>query len=105
MRPATKLEILTYGDCVAKRLRELREEHKLTMDQFRARLAELGVHKENGDPVPYSTAYSWERGPSNRGVELPIGYFPVIARMYGFSSPAEWLPTKGMRLTKKGGQV
>lgn len=92
MRNRTNPTLKTYSAMVATRLRELRDEHGLTMEQFRDKLAEHGIKHENGDRVPQSNTYNWERGTDNKGSGIPLDYFPIIAKIYGFDSPHGWLP-------------
>lgn len=92
MRALKTPKLKSYGSMVSARLRELRLSRKLSIEQFRDKLAEHGMIQENGDRLAQSTVYSWERGKDNAGADLPVDYYPVIAAIYGFKSPHGWLP-------------
>lgn len=81
----------TYASMIAKRLRELREERMWSIEDFRQKLAEHGIVGKDG-LLPKSTVYSYEIGSANSGATIPVNYFPVIAKIYGFRNPREWLP-------------
>lgn len=92
-RPEVDRRVETYADQIAARLRELRHEKGWSIQDFRLRLAQVaGVTGEDGEPIPQSTAYSYEHGRSGGGADLPTDLFPAIALLYGYATPFGWLP-------------
>lgn len=77
----------TYAGRVCARLRELRIGNGWTMEDFRARLA------QHGHNIPLSSCYAFERGSAMAGgSDLPLNLFPVVARIYGYTTSVGWLP-------------
>lgn len=95
-----ELDTSSYGSLIAERLRELRDKHGFSMEKFRDKLAEHGAKQPNGDRIPYSTVYSWERGKENAGADLPVEMYPVIARIYGYKHTGGWLPDEVAEMAK-----
>ncbi|MDB5346811.1 MAG: hypothetical protein JWP89_5188 [Schlesneria sp.] len=85
-------DMKTYGSMIANRMRELRDAKGWSIDEFRVKLAEHGVVGSDGQLIPKATAYSYEKGKRRSGAALSVDNFPVIATIYGFSSPHAWLP-------------
>lgn len=83
-----------YGAMIAAKLRELRDSRDWSIDDFRDRLAEYGVTTKGGDPIPTTTAYSYEQGKDNGGANIPVDLYPVIAAIYGYRTPFGWLPSE-----------
>lgn len=105
-----------YSELVAARLRELRRSRRWTIEEFIDHLADVGgvvnitTYRGECPPdqivdvvysdgikgkmrkVPPSTVRSWERGKINKGADIPTDYYPLIAMVYGYTSPVAWLP-------------
>jgi hypothetical protein len=91
-RRRVEQDMKTYGSMIANRMRELRDAKGWSIDEFRVKLAEHGIVGSDGRLIPKNTAYSYEVGKSHKGAALSVDHFPVIASIYGFSSPHAWLP-------------
>ena len=76
-----------YSQRVAKRLRELRRQHGLSMQEFVDKMSLAA-----GVAVPIMTAYSYERGKLGGGADMGPDLYPVIAAIYGYKSANGWLP-------------
>lgn len=87
-RPAITIDRRTYAARIAARLRELRAEAGLSVEQFQAKLKRLGRD------VPLATLYAYERGKDAGGVDLPHALIPLVAKIYGFAHAGQWLPEK-----------
>jgi len=75
-----------YSTQVSRRLRELRHASGLSPREVCDKL------RRQGHDVPLSTLYAYERGKDNHGANLPLRMVPAVARIFGFDTPAEWLP-------------
>ena len=119
-RPRKETTVSTYSLAIAARLRELRDERDWHVDDVIDRIALCGsryVCKKCGKPhvglttsqvvkCPYcggSTKteklvvkqrimFHYETGKQAGGADMPIDYHPIIAAVYGFKYPHEWLP-------------
>ncbi len=72
----------TYSGRFAARLRELREKTNMTGQQMAEAIREAGY--ELGE----RSYYNWESGKS----EPPLDVLPVLAKLFGLSSPRLMLP-------------
>ncbi len=89
MSPAPKDPDLTeYSGRFAKRLRELRIEAELTVEEVIERIAKYN-HSTRKSPT-LSAYYRWEDGTNAPHLDL----FPAIARAIGAKKPIDLLPEK-----------
>ncbi|QDT41113.1 hypothetical protein Pan241w_11720 [Gimesia alba] len=121
-RPRKEVIVRTYSMAIAARLRELRDERDWLVEDVIDRIALCGSlyvcrSKKCGKsheglttsrPVkcPYcggSTKkeqlivatrlmFFWEKGKQANGADMPIDFYPIIAAVYGYKYPHEWLP-------------
>lgn len=84
MPPKKPINEKTYLGRVATRLRALREDAGLSVEELSARLIAAGFQ------VKGSAIYAWEQGRSAPHVEV----LPVLAKLYRLSSPGEVLPLR-----------
>lgn len=77
----------TYSELVASRLRELRKQHRLSVQEWIDK-----VRMISGIDIPVSTAYSYERGKVLGGADIPIELYAVVAGIYSYKTPHGWLP-------------
>lgn len=121
-RPRKEITVRTYSQAIAARLRELRDEREWLVEDVADRIALCGSgytcrSKKCGKTheglttsqlvkCPYCGAatregrlivkerliYCWEVGKQSGGSDIPIDFYPIIAAVYGFKYPHEWLP-------------
>ena len=121
-RPRKEVTIRTYSQAVAARLRELRDEREWLVEDVIDRIALCGTQyvcnsrkcgkKHVGVAISQSVKcpwcesstskerlvikerlmFCWEKGKQSGGADMPVDYYPIIAVVYGFKYPHEWLP-------------